>query len=77
VNKKQFVTYILSFYGKNQMYANFFKKPVTTKRVEGALARLLSDKNREFCGDSFDREMVRDIMLSDEGVKNTEHTVGV
>jgi len=74
VASDEFVDYVLSFYGKGQMYSSMFKKPVTRARVIAATEKLLK-MNREFAGDSFDRELVRDIMLKGEGVSNTEHSV--
>jgi hypothetical protein len=71
-----FIAYVLSFYGKGQMYSNFFKKPVTKVRVTKAVKQLLAI-DREFCADSYDRELVRDIMLQAEGVTNTEHKLAI
>jgi hypothetical protein len=71
-----FITYVLSFYGKGQMYSSFFKKPVTKARVAKAVTQLLA-MDREFCGDSYDRELVRDLMLQAEGVTDTEHKLAV
>lgn len=80
MNKTEFISYVLDFYGKGQMYSNFFKKPVTKARVTKALKKHLSNietltgSTADFCGDSFDREMVRDIMLAAEG-QTTEHKI--
>jgi hypothetical protein len=74
MTKAQFILYVLGFYGKGQMYSNFFKTPVTKARVTRATTKLMA-MDREFCGDSFDREMVRDIMLTEEGATQTEHKV--
>jgi len=57
---KEFVDYVLSFYGKGGIYA------MDATRDEVLLAtgiRLERDKNLPFDGDSVDREKVRDIII--------------
>ena len=73
--QKQFVDYVLSFYGEGGLYSDAFKKPVTVERITQALAKLLMRPKHDFAGDSFDRELVRDIMLRGEGVTDTEYNV--
>lgn len=73
---KEFVDYVLSFYGVGEIY----DMGATREDVLQALAvRLLSTeaknengvflKDIPFEGDSFDREYIRDIMVSSKGGK--------
>lgn len=57
----EFYNYVLSFYGENGIY------PIgaTLDMVMEATAKYLKSPETYFCGDSFDREHVRDIMLKD------------
>tara|TARA_R100001369_G_scaffold84745_1_gene117800 strand:+ start:690 stop:1166 length:477 start_codon:yes stop_codon:yes gene_type:complete len=73
--KKDFVSYCLKFYGKNEIY----DIEATKEEVEKALEVRLTDKEGilkefskplseiDFDGDSVDREMVRDIVLTLRG----------
>jgi len=70
--KKEFIEDVLKFYGQGGLYASFFAKPVTRFRVSMALNMLIKKLNQDFCGDTFDREKVRDLMLIQEGAKDTE-----
>ena len=57
---KDFINYMLSFYGEHGLY------PISATTNEILVAtgmRLERHKNIEFSGDSFDREMVRDIII--------------
>jgi len=60
----EFYDYVLSFYGENGIY------PIgaTLDMVMEATAKYLKKEDTSFCGDSFDREHVRDIMLNDYGL---------
>lgn len=75
--KNDFAQYVYSFYGQNGLYSGFFKTPVTLERIEQAtLTRQSHPKFKDipFDGDSYDRELVRDIMLREENpVATTEH----
>lgn len=62
---KEFVDYTFGFYGPNEMYAHYFTTPVTKAEIKAAT--LIRIKTGQFEGDSFDREAVRDIMLSARG----------
>lgn len=58
---KEFVDYVLSFYGKGGLY----DIGATEEDVKIALnIRLKTRQDIEFDGDSFDREIVRDIILA-------------
>jgi len=53
-----FYHYVLSFYGENGIY----KMGATLDMVMEATQKYINSSD-EFCGDSFDREHVRDIMI--------------
>lgn len=58
---KDFIEYVLSFYGavEDSIYDYAF----TREEVEAAIAIRLQNTEFEFAADSFDRELVRDIVL--------------
>ena len=64
---KAFVKYLLSFYGRGELYAKFFRpggmKHGTAVYVTGILRRADAAGDVNFEGDSFDRELARDIAL--------------
>tara|TARA_R100000700_G_C3149435_1_gene128577 strand:- start:77 stop:379 length:303 start_codon:yes stop_codon:yes gene_type:complete len=78
--KENFVSYCLSFYGKNEIY----DIGATREEIEKALEVRCTDQSGilrefdkplseiEFDGDSFDREMIRDIVLTLRGEKPWE-----
>ncbi len=59
----EFVEYVLSFYGKGEIYDLGVKEDEVYKALEMRLKR----KDIEFSGDSLDRELVRDIILENRG----------
>jgi hypothetical protein len=61
---EQFYSYVISFYGPDGIY------PIgaTMDMVMEATEKYLQAPETDFCGDSFDREHVRDIMLNDYGL---------
>ena len=73
--KENFVSYCLSFYGKNEIYDIGAKKEEVEKAVEVRLTDkkgILREFNKplseiKFDGDSIDREMIRDIVLTLRG----------
>lgn len=68
--KQEFIKYVLSFYGINGLYADFFGKGVSEQEVKIALEIRLKNKTIQFDWDSFDREIIRDIMLYQKGKRN-------
>ena len=60
---EDFYDYVLAFYGENGIY----KIGATRDMVMEATQKYINSTD-EFCGDSFDREQVRDIMLKDYGL---------
>lgn len=58
---KEFYDYVMNFYGaKSELYPemNF-----TTVEVAFATSLYIRKYPEQFCGDSFDRELVRDLVL--------------
>lgn len=58
----EFYDYVLSFYGPNGIYP----MNATLELIELAtndLIKILEIKDQEFCGDSVDRELVRDLLM--------------
>jgi len=58
----EFYDYVLSFYGPGGIYP----MGATLELIEHAtqdLIRILEIKGQEFCGDSVDRELVRDLLI--------------
>lgn len=62
--KSNFVGYVLQFYGENGLYP----LKASPEQVIQATAKLLSS-GHEFVGDSWDRELVRDILINEFGLK--------
>jgi len=59
-----FYDYVLSFYGKNGIYPMTPTPNLTVIRsATNDLIRILEIKEQEFCGDSIDRELVRDLLI--------------
>lgn len=69
MKNSEFVDYVLSFYGKDGIYGNdksFIGEPFTKEEIEYATEIRKThptSASMEFCGDSADRELVRDIVL--------------
>lgn len=61
----QFYDYMFEFYGQNGIY----DMSATKDQIMEATAKYLKMSDTDFCGDSFDRETVRDIMIRDYGLK--------
>lgn len=66
INLEQFYLYCLEFYGRGGIYDYAF----TREQVEAATRLYISRLNshyhvQEFCGDTVDRENVRDIILDE------------
>jgi len=58
-----FVDYTMSFYGPNGIYPMGATLSLIQQATDD-LIRILQIKNEEFCGDSIDRELVRDLLIS-------------
>ena len=64
-NLKEFVDYVLDFYGVDGIYA----LNATRRQVVQATNKLMQNPDHDFAYDSFDREKVRDILIEDFGLK--------
>lgn len=64
-----FVNYVLEFYGEGGIYDFGAVEGEVLKALE---VRLQNHADIPFSGDSFDRELVRDIMLKLRGVDSSE-----
>jgi hypothetical protein len=58
----EFYDYVLSFYGKDGIYPMGANLTLVRKATKD-LIRILKIKGQEFCGDSVDRELVRDLLI--------------
>lgn len=65
---EDFIMYVHSFYGKDGVYP----MGATIPMIIDAVGILLTEEDHDFAGDSFDREKVRDIMISQFGLKFPE-----
>lgn len=65
MSDEQFIDYVYSFYGEGGIYPI---ATLTRADIVGAMAQLRADTRHEFCADSFDRELIRDIIMAKLGV---------
>lgn len=63
-----FVDYTMSFYGPNGIYPMDANQNLIHKATRD-LIQILEIKGEEFCGDSIDRELVRDLLISKYNLK--------
>ena len=69
---KEFVSYVYDFYGKGGIYdMGATVSQITTATID-YLSDCLSKRQYTFCGDSLDRERVRDIMISKFNLKEVK-----
>ena len=68
----EFINYVYDFYGKNGIYdMGATRDNITTATID-YISSLLSKQEYKFCGDSLDRERVRDIMISKFNLKEVK-----
>ena len=58
-----FVDYTLSFYGTDGIYPMGANSTVV-RNATNDIIKIIEIKGEEFCGDSIDRELVRDLLIS-------------
>ena len=58
-----FYDYVLSFYGADGLYP-MGATLTLIQQATNDIIQILQIKNEEFCGDSIDRELVRDLLIS-------------
>jgi len=59
----EFINYVLSFYGPGGIY----DMGATEDMILDATQKYITE-GADFCGDSIDRELIRDIMIRDYGL---------
>ena len=57
-----FIDYVLSFYGPDGLYPMSANRTVVRKATNDII-KIVKIKGQEFCGDSVDRELVRDLLI--------------
>jgi hypothetical protein len=57
-----FISYVMTFYGPDGLYPMDANRTVVRKATND-LIRICKIKGHRFCGDSIDRELVRDLLL--------------
>jgi hypothetical protein len=74
---KEFKDYVWNFYGKDVgLYKDMFENTLTMNQLDEGVSILLKNSEFELEGDTFDREILRDIMLFKfMGVKDLEYDV--
>lgn len=68
--REKFITYFLSFYGRDGIYSRWFKTEITPIMVDRALKLIEPYDN---CYDSLTRERLRDVFFYMNGHKDIEH----
>ena len=72
MNQFDFENYVLQFYGKDGIYDYGFLRQDVRKALK---IRMEKFPEIDFGGDSFDRELIRDIVLKSRGVEDLEYKV--
>jgi hypothetical protein len=62
-----FIEYCEEFYAPNGIYGHFFENNLASLDLIRACEIVFRLTGKEFCGDSFDRERVRDLLLFKAG----------
>jgi hypothetical protein len=57
-----FIGYVMSFYGPDGLYPMGANRTVVRKATNDVI-RICKIKGQSFCGDSIDREFVRDLLI--------------
>jgi hypothetical protein len=63
-----FVDYVMSFYGSDGIYPMGANRTVIRKATNDII-KIARIKGEKFCGDSIDRELVRDLLISKYNLK--------
>lgn len=66
--KTGFKDYCLAFYGQDGLYPSFLPD-LSEEELDKAISERIDFKGLDFCGDSYDREIVRDLMFYYRGSK--------
>ena len=63
-----FIDYTLTFYGPDGIYP-MGANPTLVRNATKDIIKIAQIKGEEFCGDSIDREQVRDLLISKYNLK--------
>ena len=63
-----FIDYTLTFYGPDGIYPMGANRTVV-RNATNDIIKIAEIKGEEFCGDSIDRELVRDLLISKYNLK--------
>lgn len=58
-----FIDYVMKFYGADGIYPITGINRTLARKATSDVMRIAKIKEVEFCGDSFDREQVRDLLI--------------
>ncbi len=58
-----FIDYVMRFYGADGLYPITGINRTVVRKATNDLIRIAKIKGQSFCGDSFDREQVRDLLF--------------
>lgn len=58
-----FIDYVMSFYGADGLYPITGINRTVVRKATNDLMRIVKIKGEKFCGDSIDRELVRDLLI--------------
>ena len=59
-----FVDYVMTFYGPGELYPIKGINRTLIRKATNDVIRIAKLKGEKFCGDSIDRELVRDLLIS-------------
>jgi hypothetical protein len=58
-----FIDYVMSFYGPGKLYPITGINRTVVRKATNDIIKIARIKGQKFCGDSFDRELVRDLLI--------------
>ena len=58
-----FIDYVMSFYGADGIYPIQGINRTLARKATNDVMRIAKIKDQSFCGDSYDREQVRDLLI--------------
>jgi hypothetical protein len=58
-----FIDYVMSFYGPGELYPIKGINRTVVRKATNDVIKITKIKGEKFCGDSFDREQVRDLLI--------------
>jgi hypothetical protein len=58
-----FIDYVMSFYGAGELYPIKGINRTVVRKATNDVIKITKIKGEKFCGDSFDREQVRDLLI--------------